>query len=87
MTAEASDEILQEQHCGGRDLISNPLLTSPDGKLIFVRDYNKVTVFNADTGQPVRELNTGASLGIALDKGMLIFLYITFKKTDISQLL
>ncbi len=78
MTAEESDEKLQDQHCGGRDLISYPLLISPDGKLIFVRDNKKVTVFNAETGQPVRELNTGAAVGIALNKGMLIFLYITF---------
>ena len=73
MTVEAPEERLQIQHCGGRDLISNRLLISPDGKLIFVNGENKVTVFNAETGQPIRKLNTGAAVGLGFNKGMLIF--------------
>ena len=49
----------QVQNCGGRDLIFAPLLISADGKYIFVAGENRVSIFNIETGQPVRELKTG----------------------------
>ncbi len=86
MTVEAPEERLQVQHCGGRDLISNCLLISQDGKLIFVNGEKKVTVFNAETGQPIRELNTGSAVGLGLNKGMLNFLFINKNKLNTIQL-
>jgi len=57
---------LEVQSCGGRDLISAPLLISKDGKLIFAAGDNRLTVFNIETGQPVRELKTGKVLALSL---------------------
>jgi WD40 repeat protein len=68
MTMEEPGGKLQVQNCGGRDLTSNPLLMSADGKLVFTSGDKKVTVFNTETGQPVRELNTGTVVSLALNK-------------------
>ena len=54
------------QTCGGRDLVSRPLLMSRDGKHIFTAGDKKVTVFNTETGLPVRELNTGPTVKLGL---------------------
>eukprot|EP00088_Acartia_fossae_P031144 TRINITY_DN3208_c0_g1_i1.p1 TRINITY_DN3208_c0_g1~~TRINITY_DN3208_c0_g1_i1.p1 ORF type:complete len:815 (+),score=79.54 TRINITY_DN3208_c0_g1_i1:51-2495(+) len=59
-------EQLMVQLCGGRDLVSRPLLMSLDGKYIFTAGDNKVTVFNTETGLPLRELNTGATVKLGL---------------------
>jgi len=65
---EDPDGKLYVQNCGGRDLISNPMLGSLDGKYIFTSGAKKVTIFSTETGQPIRELATGPNVGLAIDK-------------------
>jgi len=52
--------------CGGRDFLSKPVELSSDGKYIFCAEELKVTMFSAQSGLPIKSVNTGKILSIAL---------------------
>lgn len=50
---------LTVQDCGGRDFLSRPILLSEDGNYVFANETDKVTIFSAQTGIPVKTIFTG----------------------------
>ena len=57
---------LHVQDVGGRDFLSKPILITDDGNFIISCQDFKVNVFSAQTGLPVKSINTGKILSIAL---------------------
>lgn len=61
-----SSEKLVLNLCGGRDFLSKPVQLSSNGKYIFCAEELKVTMFSTQSGLPIKSVNTGKILSIAL---------------------